>query len=111
MDGAPAYHIIFSGKLREGFEQPQVTQALSEKLKLSKKQLGLLFSGKPQVIKRTDSADEAKQLVTQLASLGAIARIHTDRAAKQAAEKEMQAAAVAQDRAPPVQLQPLQLQL
>ncbi len=84
MDAAPSYHIIFSGKLRAGFEQAQVKAALAERLKLTPKQQGLLFSGKPLVLKRTDSADKAKQLVAKLAAMGAITRIEASKAAKTA---------------------------
>lgn len=87
MDATPSYQVIFSGKLREGFEQAQVKQALAERLKLPKPQLEQLFGGKPLVLKRTASAEEAKRLVTALAGLGAITRIQADKDAKKAAQQ------------------------
>jgi hypothetical protein len=82
MDTPLSYQVIFSGKLREGFTQPQVMQALVAQLKLPPAQLERLFSGTPQLLKRTDSPEEAKKLVAQLSGIGAIARIKTNRAAK-----------------------------
>ncbi len=35
MDAAPSYHIIFSGKLRAGFEQAQVKAALAVVIQLT----------------------------------------------------------------------------
>jgi hypothetical protein len=82
MDTAPSYHVIFSGKLREGFEPLQVKQAITELLKLPKREQQHLFSGKQLVLKRTDSAEVAKNMVAALASVGAIARIQSNSAAK-----------------------------
>lgn len=84
MDVIPSYHVIFSGKLREGFELLEVKQALVERLKLTQKQQDLLFSGKSLILKRTDSAEKARQLLAELAAMGAIARIEADKSANRA---------------------------
>jgi hypothetical protein len=82
MEAAPSYNVIFSGKLREGFTPQQVKQAFVEQLKLPPAQLPRLFNGQPQVIKRTDSPEEAKKLVALLAGIGAITRIQAGTTAK-----------------------------
>lgn len=79
MDDAPHYQVIFSGTLREGFEPAQVRGALAERLRLPEAQLDRLFGGRPLVLKRTRSAEEAKRVVALLASLGAISRIQADK--------------------------------
>jgi len=80
MDATPSYQVILSGKLREGFEPAQVKQALAERLKLPKPQLEQLFGGKPLVLKRTASAEEAKKLAAALARMGAVATIRAAKA-------------------------------
>ena len=99
MDATPSYHVIFNGQLRAGFEAPQVKQALAERMKLSSEKVERLFSGKPQVIKRTASAAEAKKLVALLASLGAIARIHSEKGAG-GGKKQAEAVAKPAERLP-----------
>lgn len=81
MGGEPSYHVIFSGKLCEGFERAQVKQTLAASLKLPPAKLEQVFDGKPLVLKRTASAEEAKRLVAGLARLGAEATIRTTEAA------------------------------
>lgn len=75
MEATSGYQVTFNGQLRHGFEPAQVRQALSEKLKLTEKQLAALFGGEPQVLKQTESADDAKKWVSLLAKLGIIAYI------------------------------------
>ncbi|MDH5786079.1 MAG: M48 family metallopeptidase [Chromatiales bacterium] len=82
MENTSAYQIIFSGQLRQGFNQAPVGQALADRLKLPPQQLVALFTGKPVVLVQSDSAEEAKQWVAQLAELGAITRIRNNRPAK-----------------------------
>lgn len=75
MVASPSYQVVYSGKLCAGFAQPQVKKALAEKLRVPPPQLEQIFSGKPVVLKRTNSAEEAKRLVAGLARLGAEATI------------------------------------
>ncbi len=98
MAQAPIYQVVFNGQLRSGFERQQVAKAFNQRLKFPPKRVAELFNGKTQVLKSTASQDEAKKLVTLLASLGASASIQVKKAA---AKKAPQA-----DSAPPTKVSP-----
>lgn len=76
MDTSEQYHVVFSGRIRDGFERPTVMQTLAGKLRLNAAQAQRLFAGdRKHVLKRTSSEEEAWRYVTLLARLGAVAAI------------------------------------
>ncbi|MFO7592852.1 MAG: hypothetical protein R6X15_02250 [Pseudomonadota bacterium] len=76
MDTSVQYRVIFSGRIRNGFERSQVMQNLAQKLRLNTPQLQRLFDGEHKhVLKRTASEEEARRYIMQMARLGAVATL------------------------------------
>lgn len=103
MDAPINYQVIFTGKLRKGYEAAAVKQALTQRLKLPREQVERLFASSQTVLKKTPSVEQAKHIVTQLAAAGAVATIVPNpvNAGASAARKTTAAPAVNQSEAFP----------
>lgn len=71
---ANEYRIVFTGRLREGFELTAVKQAAALRLKASAAQIEKLFSGHRAVLKKGLDPETAKRYVDELFHLGMMAR-------------------------------------
>jgi len=79
MDTAANYRVVFSGHVRNGFDEETVRQTLAKQLHLADAQARKLFDGATRhTLKTVTSEAEAKRYVMLLARLGAIARIETN---------------------------------
>lgn len=70
---APArdQQLVFAGEVLAGFEVDAVRQSLGEVLRLDARRLDHLFSGRPVIVKRRLTADQAAAWVRQFDALGA----------------------------------------
>jgi len=98
----PEFIVLFSGNTLEGFEALDVQIRLEAALRLTEEQSNKLFSGKPVVIKRTQSKTDALKLTAELKSMGADVSV---RIAKQSASTPGDPAKGASDQADSVQAQ------
>jgi len=69
------YQVLFSGDIAEHAQQDAVQAGLARELGIDERKARQLFSGRTVVLKSQLSHDEAQQLQTRLADLGAICRI------------------------------------
>ena len=67
-------HLVFSGEVLAGFAVDTVRQALGQRLKLDAQRLDNLFSGRPVIVKRRLTPDQAAAWERQFEVLGA--RLH-----------------------------------
>lgn len=98
----PEFIVLFSGNTLEGFEALDVQIRVEAALRLTEEQSNKLFSGKPVVIKRTQSKTDALKLTAELKSMGADVSV---RIAKQSASTPGDPAKGASDQADSVQAQ------
>lgn len=98
----PEFIVLFSGNTLEGFEALDVQIRVEAALRLTEEQSNKLFSGKPVVIKRTQSKTDALKLTAELKSIGADVSV---RIAKQSASTPGDPAKGASDQADSVQAQ------
>ena len=96
----PEFIVLFSGNTLEGFEALDVQIRVEAALRLTEEQSNKLFSGKPVVIKRTQSKTDALKLTAELKSMGADVSV---RIAKQSASTPRDPAKGASDQADSVQ--------
>jgi hypothetical protein len=75
MDTEVNYQVVFTGRLRKGYEPAAVKQTLAQRLRLSPEKVERLFANGQTVLKQTSSQAQAKRIVMQLAAAGAIATI------------------------------------
>ena len=92
----PEFIVLFSGNPLEGFEALDVQIRVEAALRLTEEQSNKLFSGKPVVIKRTQSKTDALKLTAELKSMGADVSV---RIAKQSASTPRDPAKGASDQA------------
>lgn len=64
------YRIVFSGKLLDGFQMPDVHKAAAMRFRLNDAQVVRLFSGERSVLKKAVSADSAQPYLAELARMG-----------------------------------------
>ena len=98
----PEFIVLFSGNTLEGFEALDVQIRVEAALRLTEEQSNKLFSGKPVVIKRTQSKADGLKLTAELKSMGADVSV---RIAKQSASTPGDPAKGASDQADSVQAQ------
>lgn len=98
----PEFIVLFSGNTLEGFEALDVQIRVEAALRLTEEQSNKLFSGKPVMIKRTQSKTDALKLTAELKSMGADVSV---RIAKQSASTPGDPAKGASDQADSVQAQ------
>jgi hypothetical protein len=67
----PEFIVLFSGNTLEGFEALDVQIRVEAALRLTEEQSNKLFSGKPVVIKRTQSKTDALKFAAELKAMGA----------------------------------------
>lgn len=70
-----SYAIVFNGQIIDGFQIISVKAHLAKMLKASPEKISALFSGKPVVIKRTTSKQEAIKYGTALKKVGVAVKI------------------------------------
>lgn len=77
--GAPpapgTHHILFAGRVADGFDAEAVKLTASKRLKFSDRQAELLFSGKEVTMKRGLSEDKARHYAQTLRKLGMEVRV------------------------------------
>lgn len=66
----PDCRVIFTGKLLDGFDPELVREKATRRLKASAEQIEKLFAGRPAVLKRGLSAEQAEQYRQTLARIG-----------------------------------------
>ena len=98
----PEFIVLFSGNTLEGFEALDVQIRVEAALRLTEEQSNKLFSGKPVVIKRTQSKTDALKFATELKTMGADVSV---RIAKQSASTPPDPAKGASDQTDSVQAQ------
>lgn len=98
----PEFIVLFSGNTLEGFEALDVQIRVEAALRLTEEQSNKLFSGKPVVIKRTQSKTDALKFATELKTMGADVSV---RIAKQSASTPPAPAKGAPDQTDLVQAQ------
>ena len=98
----PEFIILFSGNTLGGFEALDVQIRVEAALRLTEEQSNKLFSGKPVVIKRTQSKTDALKFAAELKDMGADVSV---RIAKQSASTPPDPAKGASDQTDSVQAQ------
>ena len=93
------YAIVFAGGIVEGFQSFQVKAHLGKMLKADADKMATLFSGKPIVLKRTASKQEAAKYGTALKKVGADIKVRVVKGAPPA-RAAIAAIAAAPGRAP-----------
>ena len=69
------YEVVFSGEVKKGFRRSVVQEKLRSRLKLSRREIGDLFSGRSHVIKRTVHQATAEQYAGIASAAGAICEL------------------------------------
>jgi hypothetical protein len=72
------HRIIFSGKIKEGFDPVLVKKLTAFKLKASPEQISRLFSGRRAIIKKNLSLPRAERYANDLAKIGLIVVIQME---------------------------------
>lgn len=69
------YSVVFTGKILEGLDQGLVIKNIAAKTNLNTGQVIRLFEAAPRAIKKFDSSEDAKRLVSVFQSCGAVCTV------------------------------------
>ena len=69
------YSVVFTGKTLEGLDKSLVINNIAEKTGLTIEQVAHLFETAPKAVKRFDSSEDAKRLVSVFQSCGAVCTV------------------------------------
>jgi hypothetical protein len=91
------HRIIFSGKIKEGFDPVLVKKLAAFKLKATPEQISRLFSGRRAIIKKNLSLQRAERYANDLAKIGLIVVIQVESAVVAPCSDIPEAAAMGDD--------------
>jgi hypothetical protein len=91
------HRIIFSGKIKEGFDPVLVKKLAAFKLKATPEQISRLFSGRRAIIKKNLSLQRAERYANDLAKVGLIVVIQVESAVAEPCSDSPEAAATGDD--------------
>lgn len=81
------FHIVFRGKIAEGFQPDAVKQKMAQLFKVDAARVEAMFTGKPVILRKNCDEETARKLKTVLGKAGAIIEVHPVQATAKPAEQ------------------------